>query len=182
MSDKSITPIVTDNYATSATRKYKTHVLPRLDDIYSWLCAGYTDYSIAESLGICHASLIEYKKSQIELIETYTRARTERNCLVMNSMFSKAKGLKEAVNKVKVLNNGEKVEYTEEQYIPPDVNAADLYLRNNSDEYKNAKADIGGVTLIQNNIQLPEIQAQIKALEEQLKALDAIDTTVVEIE
>jgi hypothetical protein len=98
----------------------------------------------------------------------------------MNAMFSKAKGEKVKINKVKVLNNGDTIEYTEEQYVPPDVNAADLYLRNNSDEYKSAKADIGAVTLIQNNLQLPEIQAQIKALEAELKALDAIDTTANE--
>ena len=181
MSDKPITPIVTDNYSTSSTRKYKTHVLPRIEEIYIWLCEGYTDYSIAESLGICHASLIEYKKSQIELIEVYTRARTQRNALVMNSMFSKAKGEKVKVNKVKVLNNGDYVEYQEEQYIPPDVNAADLYLRNNSDEYKNAKAEIGGLTLIQNNYQIPQLQEQLRQIEEELKKLDDIDCTSIEV-
>lgn len=182
MSDKSITPIVTENYATSDTRKYKTHVLPRLEEIYNWLCSGYTDYSICANLGLCRQTWIDYKKSQVELIDVYTRARTERNALVMSSMFKKASGEKIAIKKVKVLNNGEKVDYTEEQYIPPDVNAADLYLRNNSDEYKSAKADTGGLSLIQNNYQLPEIQAQIKALEEELKKLDAIDTTYTEVE
>jgi hypothetical protein len=162
--------------------KYYTHVLPRLEEVYKWLCEGMTEYSIAEQLGIRPGTLIEYKKEYSELIEVYTRARTERNCLVMNAMFSKAKGEKVELNKVKVLNNGSYVEYTEEQYIPPDVNAADLYLRNNSDEYKSARADTGGLTLIQNNINLPQLRDQIKEIEDELKKLDAIDTTAVEIE
>jgi hypothetical protein len=100
----------------------------------------------------------------------------------MNAMFSKASGEKVAINKAKVLNNGEIIEYSEEQYIPPDVNAADLYLRNNSDEYKSAKADTGGLTLIQNNIHLPQLQEQLKAIDDELKKLDVIDTTAVEVE
>jgi hypothetical protein len=95
-------------------------------------------------------------------------------------MFKKAAGEKVRVEKAKVLNNGEIIEYTEEQYIPPDVNAADLYLRNNSDEYKNAKAEIGGLTLIQNNINLPQLQEQLKQIEDELKRLDDIDVTEVE--
>lgn len=162
--------------------KYYTHVLPRLEEVYKWLCEGYTEYSIAENLGISHGRLIEYKKEHAEIIEVYTRARTERNALVMGSMFSKAKGIKETVKKVKVLNSGDIIEYEEEQYIPPDVNAADLYLRNNSDEYKSAKADTGGLTLIQNNYHLPELLEEKRKIEEELKRLDAIDTTYTEIE
>lgn len=180
VSDKSITPIVTDNYASSVTRKYKTHVLPRLEEIYNWLCSGYTDYSICANLGLSRQTWVDYKKTQVELIDAYTRARTERNALVMNSMFKKAAGEKIKIEKVKILNNGDKIEYTEEQYIPPDVNAADLYLRNNSDEYKSAKADTSGLTLIQNNYQLPQLQEQLKQIDEELKKLDAIDMTEVE--
>ncbi len=192
MSDKSIMPIVTDNYATSVTRKYKTHVLPRLDDIYNWLCDGYTDYSIAENLGICHDTLIQYKKSQTELIEVFTRARTHRNNLVMNAQFGKAIGIDKTVPKAfkikeveydgtgKKISEKERLEYGEDHlYIPPDVNAADLYLRNNSDEYKNAKAEVGGITLIQNNYQLPQLLEQLQRIDEELKRLEDIDTTAV---
>lgn len=162
--------------------KYYTHVLPRLEEVYKWLCEGMTEYSIAEQLGICHNSLIEYKKEHNEIIEVYTRARGQRNALVMNSMFSKACGEKVSVIKQKVAAGGEIVELKEEQYIPPDVNAADLYLRNNSDEYKSAKADTGGLTLIQNNINLPQLQDQLKQIEDELKKLDIIDSTFEEVE
>ena len=164
------------------TYKYDSHVKPRLNDIYEWVKNGYTDYSIADTLGISHDSLIKYKAEISELSSVFTRARTERNALVMGAMFSKATGEKVAVNKAKVLNSGEIIEYTEEQYIPPDVNAADLYLRNNSDEYKSAKADTGNLTLIQNNIHLPQLQEQLQQIEDELKKLDVIDSTAIEIE
>lgn len=172
---------VTETRRSIVGSKYYTHVLPRIEEVYKWLCEGMTEYSIADELGIRPGTLIEYKKEYSELIEVYTRARTQRNALVMNSMYSKAKGLKASVNKVKVLNSGDIIEYTEETYIPPDVNAADLYLRNNSDEYKSAKADTGGLTLIQNNYQLPQLQEQLLQIEEELKRLDIIDTTAIEI-
>ena len=162
------------------TYKYDSHVKPRLNEVYEWVKNGYTDYSIADTLGISHESLIKYKAEILELSNVFTRARAERNNLVMGAMFSKATGVKAEVKKAKVLNNGEIIDYTEEQYIPPDVNAADLYLRNNSDEYKSAKADTGGLTLIQNNYQLPQLIEQIKQLDDKIKELDAIETTAVE--
>jgi hypothetical protein len=167
-------PIVTENYAVSDTRKYKTHVLPRLDEIEEWIKEGYTDYSIADSLGICHASLIEYKKSQIELIETYRRARTEYNRLTYNSIHKKANGMKVQIKKQKVLNDGSVVEYTEEQYIPPDVNAADLDLRNHDEDYKSAKSEPGNLTLIQNNFQLPQLEAKLQQIAEKRKQLENV--------
>jgi hypothetical protein len=162
--------------------KYEKEVLPRIEEIYKWLCEGMTEYSIAEQLGISHTTLIEYKKNNAEMIEVYTRARTERNSLVMNKMFSKACGEKVKVNQEKLDKFGNVVVLESELYTPPDVNAADLYLRNNSDEYKSAKADTGGLTLIQNNYQLPELQAQMQALDDKLRELDAIETTAVEAE
>ena len=161
--------------------KYDSHVKPYLDKVYEWLKDGYTDYSISNQLGIDQDTWIKYKKEYPILSELYARARTQRNCLVMNSMYSKANGLKASVNKVKVLNSGDIIEYTEETYIPPDVNAADLYLRNNSDDYKSARADAGGVTLIQNNYQLPQLQQQLLDIDAELKRLDIIDTTSTDI-
>jgi len=169
-----------EGQAEIRTYKYDTHVKPRLKDIYTWVKSGYTDYSIADSLDICHESLIKYKAEIVELSSVFTRARAERNNLVMGAMYSRAKGIKQEVNKVKVLNSGDIIEYTEETYIPPDVNAADLYLRNNSDDYKSAKADTGGLTLIQNNIHLPQLQEQLRQIDDQLKLLDAIETTYTE--
>lgn len=151
--------------------RYETHVEPYLDDIYEWLKQGYTDYSIAEQLGIARQTLAKYKETHDNLITVYARARTERNCLVMNRMFSKACGETVVAVKQKLDKQGNIVDLKEEQYIPPDVNAADLFLRNNDDSYKSAKADTG-VTLIQNNYQLPELRKEIEKIESELKLLE----------
>jgi hypothetical protein len=153
--------------------KYFTHVLPRLEEIYKWLCEGMTEYSIADELDIGHNTFIDYKKKYPEIIEVFTRARAQRNALVMNSMFKKSNGETVQIKKAKVLNDGSIVDYKEEQYIPPDVNAADLYLRNNDPDYKGPKAvEITNNT--NNNFQLEDwktkreqILAEIRKLETQ---------------
>ena len=164
--------------------KYESHVKPRLEEIYEWLVNGYTDYSIADQLGICHESLIKYKDEHLELSSLYARARTERNKLVMNKMFQRATGEKVTLLKQKATKDGEIVNLVEEQYIPPDVNAADLFLRNNDPEYKSAKADISGPN-ITVNFQLDdweqkrrEILAEIKRLELQ----SAVDVEAIPVE
>lgn len=169
----------TDN--ETRTYKYDSHVKPRLNEIYRWVKEGYTDYSIADSLGISPTTLIEYKKNYVEMIEVFTRARRERNNLVMNSMFKRANGEVLELNRFKVLGKGDIIPYTEEQYIPPDVNAADLYLRNNDPEYKSARTDPGGLTLIQNNFQLPEAKAEIARLLQEYKQLETLSAVEVQV-
>jgi DNA-binding CsgD family transcriptional regulator len=166
------------------TYKYDSHVKPRLKEIYEWVRDGCTDYSIAGNLGICHESLIKYKAEILELSSVYVRARAEYNRLTYNSMHKKANGITVEIKKQKVLNDGSVISFTEEQYIPPDVNAADLDLRNHDPDYKGPKAETG-LTLIQNNYQLPEAKAEIaRLLEEyrQLERLEAVDVEVMESE
>lgn len=164
--------------------KYYTHVLPRLEEIYQMLCDGYTEYSIADNLGIGHNTLIEYKKRFPEIIEVFTRARTQKNALVMHSMFKKSNGIVQKIPQQKVTKDGDVIDFTETIYIPPDVNAADLYLRNNDPDYKGAK-DVGSLTLIQNNYQLSDAKAEIaKLLQEynNLQSIEAVDVQPIEEE
>jgi hypothetical protein len=154
------------------TPDFKLKVLPFIEDIYIWVKDGMTDYSIAEKLGIHYNTFSRYKKEYNDISELYARATKERNSLVMNSMFKKANGEKIEVNKQKVLNSGQIVDYKEEQVIPADVNAADLFLRNNDPDYKSAKSE--GLTLIQNTIRLPEKQKELDKLEEEIKQLEAM--------
>lgn len=157
--------------------KYESHVQPFLNDILEWLKAGMNEYSICDKLDIGHNAWSIYKQEYEELRELYTRATRERNCLVMNSMFKKATGEKVQIRKAKVMNDGEVIPYTEETYVPPDVNAADLYLRNNDPDYKSAKNDVGNGQITINNFQLPQIQSELKQIEDELKKLEAIDIT-----
>jgi len=160
--------------------KYSTHVEPYLTQIQQWLQEGMTEYSIAEQLGIARQTYYEYKKKYSDLQDVHTRAREEKNCLVMHRMYSKAVGERITLDKKKVTGKGDVIDYTEDQYLPPDVNAADLYLRNNNPNYKAAK-DMGNMTLNQYNFQLPDVQANITKLQERLKYLKSLDITDVEV-
>lgn len=166
--------------------KYESHVEPRLNEIYEWLKAGYTDDSIAESLSIGYSTWMKYKAEIVELKEFVMRARLHKSCLVMNAQFEKAKGIKEKVPKAfklkeiiyddkgKKQSEIERLEYGEEYiYVPPDVNAADLFLRNNDPSYKSAKsAEIGNITV--NNFQLPQKQQELAQLDTEIQNLEAL--------
>lgn len=150
--------------------KYISHVEPRLDEVYEWIKKGYTDYSIAENLGVSHLSYQEYKKDNIALASLYTRAIKERNTLVYNSMLMKAAGHTATVKQQKLTKTGEIIELSSEIYVPPDPNAADLFLRNRDVEYKSAKAaEISGVSV--NILSVPEQRRIIaEVLQQDLKA------------
>jgi hypothetical protein len=157
--------------------KYETHVEPYLDKIYQWLKEGMTDYSIAEQLGIHQTTWIRYKENYSNLASLYTRAREERNRLVMNRMFAKATGEIAQVKQEKLAKDGKKVVLISEIYTPPDVNAADLFLRNNDPEYKSAKMsnDIGNLTI--NNFSLDDWQAKRQEILAEIKKLETITTS-----
>lgn len=151
--------------------KYETHVEPRLTEIYQWLKEGYTDYSIAEQLGISRISWIRYKEQYDTLATLYERARLERNSLVMNKMLEKAVGY-EHEDLFIAQYQGQIVEKKIKKHYPPDVQAADLYLRNNDPEYKSAKSDPGSLTLIQNNYNIEDWQAKRQEILQEIKTLE----------
>jgi hypothetical protein len=195
MADNSI--IVKEDSKVGRPCKYESHVEPRLNEIYEWVKEGYTDYSIADQLGIARQTLIEYKERYINLTDIYARARKERNNLVMNSMYSKAVGIEKTVPKalkvkeIKYNEEGkktaeiERLTYADEYiYVPPDVNAADLFLRNNDPDYKGAKSAETGQN-ITVNFQLSEARQKVEQLlteREKLKAIDITGLEVVEVE
>lgn len=161
--------------------KYETHVKPYLDEIFEWLKKGYTDCSICEQLGLHQNTWIRYREENTELSDLYARARAHRNALVMNKMYEKAIGY-EHPDLFIAQYQGEVVEKEIKKYYPPDVNAADLFLRNNDPEYKSAKqVETGNVTI--NNYQLPQLTDQLKQIEEQRKSLEMqLNSGVWEIE
>lgn len=124
--------------------RYPTHVEPRLNEIYQWLKAGYTEYSIAEQLDIGYSTWMDYKNKYPDIQEVYTRAQLERNALIMNKMHEKASGHTVKVKKQVLTKMGEIETLESEIYTPPDVNAADLYLRNNSPGYIQPRQESSG--------------------------------------
>lgn len=164
--------------------KYNTLLKPRFKEVIQWIAEGYTDYSIAEKIGVHYNTLSGWKKEYIEFGDLYARAQDARNCLTMNSMFKRGNGIKVVLKKQKVLADGTVKDYLEEQYHAPDVNAADLFLRNNDPEYKQAKQAETGQN-ITVNFQLPEARQKVEQLlteREKLKAIDITGFEVVEAE
>ena len=160
--------------------KYESHIQPFLQDIKKWIEEGYTDYSIADSLGIHYTTYSRYKRDFTELANLYTRTQAKHNKLVFNSMLKKATGIKEKIKKQKVLSDGTVVTYEEEVYVPPCHNAADLYERNHNPNYKGSK-DIGNVTLNQYNFNRPQLESELHKIEQELKQLESVDAVEVEV-
>lgn len=159
--------------------KYPLLVEPRLDEVLEWLKQGYTDYSISDQLGIHPTTFIKYKEENTNLSILYTRAQEEKNALVMNKMLSKSCGAVVSTKQEKLTRDGDIIALKSEIYTPPDVNAADLYLRNNDSTYKSAKsAEIGGSTTI--NFNVAELSSKRAELLTELQKLSSIDVKAIE--
>lgn len=142
--------------------KYDTHVKPNLERIYQWLKDGVTEYSICDQLNIDVNTWISYKKQYSDISDLYTRATLERNSLVMNSMFKKSVGHVAPVKKQVIDKFGEIHTLETEIYTPPDVNAADLYLRNNMQGYVQPRGTGEGSLTV--TVQLPGLKQELDKL------------------
>lgn len=151
--------------------KYNTLLRPRFKDIIKWIAEGNNDYSIAEKIGVHYNTFSRWKKEYVEFGDLYTRAQDARNCLTMNSAFKRANGIKTVLKKQKVLSDGSVKDYMEEQYFPPDVNAMDLYFRNNMPDYKGSKSvESGNITI--NNFHLPQLEQELQQIQERRTELE----------
>src|SRR5690606_25379125 len=119
-----------------------------------------------------------------ELAETITRARQAAGQLLLNKQFAAGCGQKVTVRKQKPLKDGTIVEFEEEQYIPPNVQAAEFWARHMMPDYVPPKqADT--TKNINVNFQLDnweqkrrEILAEIKRLELQ----SAVDVEAIPVD
>jgi hypothetical protein len=161
---------------------YTTLVKPRYDDIYEWLAEGNTEESVAKKLGVHPYTWIRYKQDNCELSELITRARQSAGQLMLHKQYQKGSGMIVPLKKQKLTKDGEIIDIIEEQFIPPDTNAADFWGRHMMPDYK-APKEPGNLTLIQNNYQLPELKQQLLQIEQELKKLEspvAVDVEVIE--
>ena len=168
---------------TGVPSKYPTHVQPRLNEIYQWIVNGYTDYSICETLSVGYSSYMEYKNRYPELQDLYARARFEKNNLVMGKMFQKATGHTAEVKKQVITKTGDVVELKSEIYTPPDVNAADLFLRNNMPGYIQPRQD-GSGSAVHVHLSIDDARKAVGQLLQGREALADIevDGSVIEID
>lgn len=181
--DKQSAPVTVEpSIELEESSKFETHVRPRLEEIYQWMKAGYTEGSIAEQLGISYDTWWRYKRKYSEISELYTRAQDERNCLVLDAMYRKSTGIKASVRKQRPGKDGVAVDLVEEVYVPPDHNAADLYLRNRMPGYVSTRPELGsGNTFIAANVNVNQIKGELQDLLAEIKKLEGPAAVEVEV-
>ena len=157
---------------------------PRLDDIYEWVAEGNTEKSICKKLGIHHSTWIEWKDKYPELAATITRARQAAGQLLLNKQFAAGCGQKVTVRKQKALKDGSIVEVEEEEYIPPNVQAAEFWARHMMPDYVPPKqADTTKTITV--NFQLEDWEQKRKQILDEIKRLElqaAVDVEAVPVE
>ena len=159
--------------------KYESHVKPYLDDIYDWVSQGMTEQSICKRLGIHPFTWIRYKQDNNDLSELITRARQAAGQLLLNKQFAAGCGQKVTVRRQKALKDGSIVEVEEEEYIPPNVQAAEFWARHMMPDYVPPK-QADATKTINVNFQLDEWEAKRKEILDEIKRLELQSAVDVE--
>ncbi|MFR2529337.1 MAG: hypothetical protein ACLS9F_16955 [Clostridium paraputrificum] len=117
-------------------------VLKRLEDIETWASMGLSESQIAYNLGISRSSLENYKKQNLDIVDSLKRGKSRASFKVENALYKKATGyvIKETVPcKVKETyydDNGNKcmkediVTVETEKEVPADIQAIKFWLIN----------------------------------------------------
>lgn len=110
--------------------------------IEAWARDGLTDEQIAHNMGISTATLYNWKKNYLEILEALKKGKDIVDIQVENALLDKALGITKTLKKpIKVkevlYDNGkrvsekERIEYADEEtYIPPDTTAQIFWLKN----------------------------------------------------
>jgi len=123
--------------------KYESHVEPKLLLIEAWTRDGMILEGVAEKLGVGLSTLCDYQTKYPELAEALKKGREVADVTVENALYEKALPKKIVLNKQKVLNDGEVIDYQEEVYVPGDVTAQIFWLKNRRPLSWRDKQDIG---------------------------------------
>lgn len=143
----------------------------------AWARDGLTDEQIANNMGISLATLYNYKRDHMEILDSLKRGKEPVDIEVENALNKKALGFKETIRKPMKLktvyyNNGkrekeeETVQYVDEEiYIPPDVTAQIFWLKNRkSAEWRDKREAENTVTIVDDGF--------IEALKSETNKLD----------
>jgi len=109
--------------------KYDGYVAPLLGEVERWakVC---TDERIAEKLGISPTTLIAYKKRYPEFSEAIKRGRQDSCDEVLAGLLKRALGYEYEEAETRIELDGKKVITKRTRHMPPDVAAANLWLKN----------------------------------------------------
>lgn len=111
---------------------YQSRVFPRLAEIQEWARDGYSDKEIAQILLVSENSFSSYKKLYPELRSALEEGKYA-DTLVENQFFKSCIGYKVNLKvpfKIRVGNSDVIRYFSEEKYIPPNVKAQILWLKN----------------------------------------------------
>ena len=67
-------------------------VLKRLGDIETWASMGLSESQIAYNLGISRSSLENYKKQNLDILNSLKRGKSRASFKVENALYKKATG------------------------------------------------------------------------------------------
>lgn len=123
----------------SATSKYDTHVIPRLDEIEAWLRDGLTNKEIARRLGITERSLMNYHKAHPELKHIFRKNKEYVDKVEMVGAYKmRAQGYTVETTRRKYIYriqpDGSQIktlvsEEVKEVHVPGDARAMENWLR-----------------------------------------------------
>ncbi len=102
--------------------------------VEGWARDGLTNEDISKNMGIHRATLQKWMNLFPDLSEALRMGKEPADRAIENSLYKRAHGYTEAVQKVKVLNDGTIVRYEEEVYFPPDTTAMIFWLKNRKPE------------------------------------------------
>lgn len=121
---------------------------------------GLTDEQIAHNMGISPATLYNYKRDHLEILEALKKGKEVVDIQVENALLKRALGYSYEEKKVEVSEEGTKVTKTIKEVVP-DTTAQIFWLKNRRPEQWRDKQDIehsgqiGGVTIV-NDIPKPD--------------------------
>jgi hypothetical protein len=96
---------------------------------FSMTLLGATVPELAHALGVCPATISNWKNEHPEFLEAYKQGGRVADVRVAQSLFKRAVGFKHPAVKVFLDANGDPVFVPYEVYVPPDVGACKFWLR-----------------------------------------------------
>lgn len=136
------------------------------------LLKGATNKDLAEHFGVCEDTIIEWKKKFPEFSESIKEGKRGADMEVANAMYRMATGYREKVEKPVATETGvEIVEY--EQYFPPSVPAAFIWLKNRQSGFWKDKHEIAVSTGL-TGPEREELDRLYKAVEEKSRENNAM--------
>lgn len=114
-----------------AKGKYEEWLEPEgLLKIEGWARDGLTDEQIAENMGICRDTLIEWKKKYSDISDTLKRGKEVVDRQVENALLKRALGYKYTEVTKELTENGLVVTKEVEKEVVPDTTAQIFWLKN----------------------------------------------------